>query len=270
MLLALLLTTTSAFAHQTKCDDLLTNAVARAYQARAHRIVSIDVDPERHLAYVGISRTQLLELLNEGEIHARRWGHVPSSFYPIADREALRQFRAQNEGVVIVPGEARQQYNHAWDEAWSRAVIETMEKRFSNLRDPNFYNFLGYLRQTQDRKNGAAPTLRQIMEATAHSTLPKAGVTKDPQFRTLVQLLNLPWNVRGGIKAGDRHALVVEAFRTLPAEAGVVLVFGESVLNKVIWQESGRAEMVRIDLDDVLAIEASTDEDFELLERLTP
>lgn len=258
----------SAYAHASPCPELTGTAEARAYQKRAAEVANDPAEPRDQLIYVGVSRAQWLELLNEGEIHGRRWGRVPMSAFAVADRPALESFVARNEGVIVETLDERSQFGMARDEAWTRTVIERLEARYPKIRTPGFYGFLRHLRITLESKGVTSPTIRQITEATTWGDLPKGAVVRNRELRTLVDLLDIPWGGRGSAQVGQRHRLIMNAFRDLPTEAGVVLGLGEGALRKILWHESGLAELVRIELGDVVAMEVFTDEDLSLVEQL--
>ena len=177
------------------CEQLLDTPQAHAARARAHAIFAAgEADDEVTVAYVGLSNGQLIELLNEGEVRADRWGPARLYAYVVAGPPAVERLRASMPDVEVAEQPSKFQFDSARDDAWSRSVVELMEAPHRDLRNDDFLGFLQHLRIELRSKTWANPTIRQITEATTMGDLPKArGIKRYGELRTLARLLGVPW-----------------------------------------------------------------------------
>ena len=249
------------------CEHLLNTAPARAARARAHAIFAAgDADDDVTVAYVGLSNGQLIELLNEGEIHADRWGDTQQYGRVLAGHPAVERLLKSRPEVEFAERNVKSQFEKARGDVWARSVVELMEVRHPNLRTDGFLSFLIHLRAELTSKTWADPTIDQITEATTRSDLPKARLRQHRQLRTLAKMLGVPWEF-APTQVGPRNRRIAGAFRDLPKDAGVVLALGERALDKLTWFDDG-AGLLAILLDDIVGIEALALPEFQFMDGL--
>lgn len=243
-----------ATASLLSCENFLDTAVARAARTRAHAIFAAG-EPEDDVivAYLGLSNGQLLDLLNEGEVHADRWGQTPQYAYVVAGHPAVERLQRAMPDVEVARQTSKFQFDLARDDAWVRSVVEIMETPHRNLRNDGFLTVLGFLRFEMVTNNSAAPTVRQITEAASQADLPHQSKQRYGEVRRLTELLDIPWHYAHN-SLTTRNARLRDAFSGLPKDAGAVLALSESALDKLNWVDDF-SEFRSITFDDVVGID---------------